>query len=268
MAPEPASGKGSPCSRGWSGTEFCVDIVVKGRKTEVPERFRKHVAEKAGQDPEARRQGDQPRRRGVQGAQPPAGRPQRPGGDHAEHPRPGGPRGSRRRGPVRRAGRGRGQAGGAAAQGREQAPHPPGQRPDSRPPRSPRRAGRRADQRGRDAGRRPRPRTAVPTTRIGSMEVRGEGPLVVREKTHAGRADGARPGALRDGAGRARLLPVRRQRDQAAERGLPPARLRLRRDPSELRPDGASSRRPERATRCTTAPDRCRPAARDAGRRP
>jgi ribosomal subunit interface protein len=28
------------------GTEFCVDIVVKGRKTEVPDRFRKHVAEK------------------------------------------------------------------------------------------------------------------------------------------------------------------------------------------------------------------------------
>jgi ribosomal subunit interface protein len=28
------------------GSEICVDIVVKGRKTEVPERFRKHVAEK------------------------------------------------------------------------------------------------------------------------------------------------------------------------------------------------------------------------------
>nr|WP_084701641.1 ribosome-associated translation inhibitor RaiA [Streptacidiphilus anmyonensis] len=28
------------------GSEFCVDIVVKGRKTEVPERFRRHVAEK------------------------------------------------------------------------------------------------------------------------------------------------------------------------------------------------------------------------------
>ncbi|WP_240796469.1 ribosome-associated translation inhibitor RaiA [Streptomyces sp. RFCAC02] len=28
------------------GTEFCVDIVVKGRKTEVPDRFRRHVAEK------------------------------------------------------------------------------------------------------------------------------------------------------------------------------------------------------------------------------
>ncbi|KAA6217940.1 ribosome-associated translation inhibitor RaiA [Streptomyces filamentosus] len=36
-----------PRSRpGYPGTEFCVDIVVKGRKTEVPERFRKHVAEK------------------------------------------------------------------------------------------------------------------------------------------------------------------------------------------------------------------------------
>jgi ribosomal subunit interface protein len=35
-----------PVGRSYPGTEFCVDIVVKGRKTEVPERFRKHVAEK------------------------------------------------------------------------------------------------------------------------------------------------------------------------------------------------------------------------------
>lgn len=35
-----------PERRSYPGTEFCVDIVVKGRKTEVPERFRKHVAEK------------------------------------------------------------------------------------------------------------------------------------------------------------------------------------------------------------------------------
>lgn len=37
-----------PRGRAWvvPGTEFCVDIVVKGRKTEVPDRFRKHVAEK------------------------------------------------------------------------------------------------------------------------------------------------------------------------------------------------------------------------------
>ena len=36
----------SAVERSDPGTEFCVDIVVKGRKTEVPERFRKHVAEK------------------------------------------------------------------------------------------------------------------------------------------------------------------------------------------------------------------------------
>ncbi|WP_255306099.1 ribosome hibernation-promoting factor, HPF/YfiA family [Streptomyces sp. Wb2n-11] len=39
-------GEAPPLKRGYPGTEFCVDIVVKGRKTEVPERFRKHVAEK------------------------------------------------------------------------------------------------------------------------------------------------------------------------------------------------------------------------------
>ncbi|WJV48342.1 ribosome-associated translation inhibitor RaiA [Streptomyces flavofungini] len=39
-------GDAPPKQRSDPGTEFCVDIVVKGRKTEVPERFRKHVAEK------------------------------------------------------------------------------------------------------------------------------------------------------------------------------------------------------------------------------
>ncbi|MBW5423279.1 ribosome-associated translation inhibitor RaiA [Streptomyces sp. BG9H] len=39
-------GDAPPSKRSNPGTEFCVDIVVKGRKTEVPERFRKHVAEK------------------------------------------------------------------------------------------------------------------------------------------------------------------------------------------------------------------------------
>nr|WP_202490151.1 ribosome-associated translation inhibitor RaiA [Streptomyces sp. SID8381] len=39
-------GDAPPSKRSVPGTEFCVDIVVKGRKTEVPERFRKHVAEK------------------------------------------------------------------------------------------------------------------------------------------------------------------------------------------------------------------------------
>ncbi|MEU6661087.1 ribosome-associated translation inhibitor RaiA [Streptomyces sp. NPDC046821] len=41
-----ARGRCSATERSDPGTEFCVDIVVKGRKTEVPERFRKHVAEK------------------------------------------------------------------------------------------------------------------------------------------------------------------------------------------------------------------------------
>nr|WP_202467054.1 ribosome-associated translation inhibitor RaiA [Streptomyces sp. SID8378] len=41
-----AKGRCSAAERSDPGTEFCVDIVVKGRKTEVPERFRKHVAEK------------------------------------------------------------------------------------------------------------------------------------------------------------------------------------------------------------------------------
>lgn len=39
-------GDAPPKQRSDPGTEFCVDIVVKGRKTEVPERFRKHVADK------------------------------------------------------------------------------------------------------------------------------------------------------------------------------------------------------------------------------
>src|SRR5690606_41106022 len=46
-SPEPgAKGRHSAPRRSDPGTEFCVDIVVKGRKTEVPERFRKHVAVK------------------------------------------------------------------------------------------------------------------------------------------------------------------------------------------------------------------------------
>ena len=46
LVPVGLSARDVPRARGDPGTEFCVDIVVKGRKTEVPERFRKHVAEK------------------------------------------------------------------------------------------------------------------------------------------------------------------------------------------------------------------------------
>ena len=38
---------------------------------------------------------------------------------------------------------------------------------------------------------------------VGPITVTGDGPLVVREKSHAGQPDDPRPGALRDGAGRA-----------------------------------------------------------------
>ena len=45
-----------------------------------------------------------------------------------------------------------------------------------------------------------------------------------------GRPDDPRPGPLRDGAGRPRLLPVRRHGERAAVRRLPATGLRLRRD--------------------------------------
>ena len=83
------------------------------------------------------------------------------------------------------------------------------------------------DRRAPDA----RPSPTAPTTRSSpsarsaSMTVTGDGPPVVREKTHARAPDDPRPGALRDGAGRARLLPLRRPGHPAAGRGLPPAGL-------------------------------------------
>ena len=71
-----------------------------------------------------------------------------------------------------------------------------------------------------------------------------------------GEPDDARPGALRDGAGRPRLLPVRRQGERAPVGRLPPPRLRLRRDLARPRgrpadpPDPIGRRRgwPVRAT--------------------
>ena len=71
------------------------------------------------------------------------------------------------------------------------------------------------------------------------MEVDGDGPMVVREKVHAGGPDEPRPGPAGDGAGRPRLLPVHRLRAQRAERGLPPQGLRLRRHPAGLDVSGA-----------------------------
>ena len=76
---------------------------------------------------------------------------------------------------------------------------------------------------------------------VGPITVTGDGPPVVREKTHSCATDDPRPGSLRDGAGRARLLPLRRPGDSATGRRLPPARLRLRRDLARRRTHGLTS---------------------------
>ena len=164
-----------------------MDIVVKGRKTEVPERFRKHVAEKLKLEKIQKLDGK------VISLDVEVSKEHNPRQadrcDRVEIT-------LRSRGPVIRA-----EAAAAdpyaaldLATGKlearlrkqhEQAPQPPGQRADFG-----RRGRRRRSRRGpveRDR-RTAAPRTAadgVPTTRVGSLEVQGEGPLVVREKNHA-----------------------------------------------------------------------------------
>ncbi|MEU8570117.1 ribosome-associated translation inhibitor RaiA [Streptomyces pathocidini] len=169
------------------GTEFCVDIVVKGRKTEVPERFRKHVTEKLKLDKIQKidakvisldvevskehnpRQADRCDRVEIT---------------------------LRSRGPVIRA-----EAAAAdpyaaldaatarlEAQLRKRADksrvHRGGRTPTSvaaaTAPLAARLNGEPAAEEALDEG--------VPTKKIGSLEVQGEGPLVVREKTHAAAA--------------------------------------------------------------------------------
>ena len=118
--------------RSYPGTEFCVDIVVKGRKTEVPERFRKHVAEKLKLEKIQKLDGK------VISLDVEVSKEHNPRqadrSDRVEIT-------LRSRGPViraeaaagrsvRSAGPGRRQAGGPAAQAARQAPHPPRQRPD------------------------------------------------------------------------------------------------------------------------------------------
>src|SRR3954462_12527771 len=80
--------------------------VLRGHRRQGPQdRGARAVPEarerEAGQDPEARRQGDQPRSGGVQGAEPPAGGPLRPGGDHFALAWAGDPGRGRRYGSVR-----------------------------------------------------------------------------------------------------------------------------------------------------------------------
>ena len=62
------------------------------------------------------------------------------------------------------------------------------------------------------------------STRSGPITVLGDGPLVVREKIAPRVADDARPGALRDGAGRPRLLTCSSTRRTSSRRSSTGAR--------------------------------------------
>ncbi|WTS98224.1 ribosome-associated translation inhibitor RaiA [Streptomyces sp. NBC_00096] len=172
--------------RSYPGTEFCVDIVVKGRKTEVPDRFRKHVAEKL--NPERIQKLDAK----VISLDVEVSKEHNPRqadrSDRVEIT-------LRSRGPVIRA---------------EAAAADPYAALDLAQDKLEARLRKQHDKRytRRGAGRLsaaevadvvPNAATlngngepvngekadAIPTTRIGSLEVQGEGPLIVREKTHA-----------------------------------------------------------------------------------
>ncbi|NEB76902.1 ribosome-associated translation inhibitor RaiA [Streptomyces sp. SID14478] len=180
-------GDAPPQERSYPGTEFCVDIVVKGRKTEVPERFRKHVAEKLNLEKIQKLDG-KVMSLDVEVSKEPNPR-QADRCDRVEIT-------LRTRGPVIRAE--------ASANDPYAALDLATEKLDARlrkehSKRSTRRGTKRisaaevaervpdaatlngdgslAETDGSEAG-------GVPTTKMGSLEVQGEGPLVVREKTH------------------------------------------------------------------------------------
>lgn len=165
-------------------SEFCVDIVVKGRKTEVPERFRKHVAEKLAKiqkldgkvislDVEVSKEHN-PR--------------QAERSDRVEIT-------LRSRGPVVRAEAAASDpyaaldlaAGKLEARLRKAADKRRVHRGGSRTPTSVAAATAplAAELNGQGGTQAPAEERSVPKTRMGSLEIQGEGPLVVREKTHA-----------------------------------------------------------------------------------
>ena len=200
--------------------EVTMDVVVTGRHVELSDRFRSHVTEKLCPAREAR-PSDHPRPGGGrERTQPPSGRPRRT------------PRADRLL-------QGSGHPGRGCRRGQDERPRP-GPRQDGRPDAT----------RGRPPPRAPRTSaTASPTcstTRIlvdggpagdesteterqvGPITVTGEGPLVVREKTHAASAMTLDQALYEMELVGPRLLPVRRQGHRPAVRGVPAPRLRLR----------------------------------------
>lgn len=165
------------------GTEFCVDIVVKGRKTEVPERFRNHVAEKLKLEKIQKFDG-KVIRLDVEVSKEHNPR-QADRSDRVEIT-------VRTRGPVIRA-----EAAAAdpyaaldaatsrlEAQLRKQADKRRVHRGGSRTPRSVAAATAPLAERLNGELAAASPEETVPTKKMGPLEVLGEGPLVVREKTH------------------------------------------------------------------------------------
>ncbi|CAM5689640.1 ribosomal subunit interface protein [Streptomyces microflavus] len=178
-------GDAPPLKRGDPGTEFCVDIVVKGRKTEVPERFRKHVAEKLKLDKIQKFDG-KVISLDVEVSKEPNPR-QADRSDRVEIT-------LRSRGPVIRAEAAAGDPYAALdlATGKLEA-----RLRKQHDKRYSRRGNGRLsaaevgdvvpgvasfDEDGELVGE--QPSEPVPTTKVGSIEVQGEGPLVMREKTH------------------------------------------------------------------------------------
>ena len=226
-----------------------MEVVVTGRHCELSDRFRSHVDGEARPAREARPPHHAGPGRGRVRAQPAPGRPRRA---------------ARADGVLQGAGdpgrgRGRGQDGrprpGPRQDGRPDAPR---RRPPARPPRP---------AHARLASARPSPtrrRETVPPDddgevterQVGPITVTGDGPLVVREKTHP-----ASPMTLDQAlyemelVGHDFYLFV----DKESERpcgGLPPPRLRLRRDLARLAP------RADRARTGAGGPHGPRPAAR------
>ena len=200
-----------------------MEVVVTGRHCELTDRYRSHVEEKL-----ARLEKHDHRIIRVdveveQRTQPASARPRRPRGAHGVLQGSGDPR--RGRAPRTRWPRSTWRW--TRWPRRCGAPRTGGGCTTAGTPRS--RSGRRWP-----TGTRP-PRPSRVDDEVPDRQV---GPITVDRRRSAGRAredpprqpDDARPGALRDGAGRARLLPVRRQGERAALGRLPPSRLRLRRD--------------------------------------
>ena len=183
------------CATSPTAVAVRMEIVVRGRNVVIPDHYR-HTRRREARQARAVRPQDHPdRRRAAARAQPAPERQLPARRDHLPHPRPGRAQRGLCRGllqgarPGRRAARAPLPAGGRPAPGAPRPAHPavgarrsPATRPSS----------------SRRGGTGDRPTTTSPRTVPGGS--------CARRSTR--RADDRRRGAVRDGAGRPRLLPV------------------------------------------------------------